>query len=471
MRNHPFRLALVAVLLAGTALSGHAVRAEVPIQPAGMATRLPDFAQLVRQVKPAVVSVTVQLDARAEQAALRGDDAPAGARHAVGQGSGFLIGADGTIVTNNHVVANARNVEVTLDDGTKLKARVLGRDPATDVAVIKVEAPQPLPFLALGDSSKIEPGEWVIAVGNPYGLSGSVTAGIVSARGRDLGNGPFDNFIQVDAPINRGNSGGPLLTQDGRVVGVNTAIFSPSGGSIGIGFAVPSDTVRDVAEQIVKTGHVTRGFLGVSVQPVTSAMARALHLESAKPAGALVAGVSQGSPAEKSGIVPGDVILAVNGSGIADPRALAQAASHLAPGQQAQVDLLRDGVRKTIAVTVAPQQTADAAAPGAQKPASLGLTLAPITPDLREQLGLGGEVKGAAITGVAPNSPADQAGLQAGDVLLGVDGKATATPRAAVAALHDTHRGDRPIALRILRDGQPAFIALDPKATDDSDAG
>lgn len=228
------------------------------------------------------------------------------------RGSGFLISADGYVVTNNHVVKGATKVTVTLDDGTTLPAKIIGRDGKTDLALLKVTSTQKLPFIELGESDDVQAGEWVVAVGNPYGLGGTVTAGIVSARGRDINEGPYDNFIQIDAPINRGNSGGPLFTQDGKVVGVNSMILSPSGGSIGIGFAIPSDTVRNVTDQLRKTGHVVRGYLGVNAQVISPAMAKALNMPvsapGAPPAGALVASTSPDSPAEKAGLKAEDIV-------------------------------------------------------------------------------------------------------------------------------------------------------------------
>ena len=207
----------------------------------------------------------------------------------ISRGSGFIIAANGTIVTNNHVVKDATKVIVTLDDGTELQAKVLGRDPRTDIAVLKVTADHTLPYIELGQSRDVKPGEWVVAMGNPFGLGGTVTAGIVSAVSRNIGSGPYDQYIQVDAPINRGNSGGPLFTQDGKVIGMNTAIFSPTGGSVGIGFAIPSDLIRTVSAQLAQSGQVTRGFIGVEAQPLTGATAKALHLP--ENGGALLAGV------------------------------------------------------------------------------------------------------------------------------------------------------------------------------------
>ena len=299
--------ALATVLMAGTALGGIAVghagfaatesptTSGTPVNPTGSNPTngqvLPDFTNLVHQVKPAVVSITVKLkqDAREAEAGPQqqmpfpfGQMTPFGGRpqmHAVeARGSGFIVDANGTVVTNNHVVKDAKSVSVTLDDGTKLAAKVVGTDPRTDIAVLKIDAQKPLPYIQLGNSEKVEPGQWVVAMGNPFGLGGSVTAGIVSAQGRDIGDGPYDHFIQVDAPINQGNSGGPLFTQDGKVIGMNTAILSPTGGSVGIGFAIPSDMIKTVVAQLEKTGHVTRGYIGVEAQQVSETVAKAMHL-------------------------------------------------------------------------------------------------------------------------------------------------------------------------------------------------
>ena len=306
------RTALATVLLAGTALGGYAVghsgmaateaatgaTAGAPVNPPGSGMTghtLPDFTDLVTQVKPAVVSITTKLQAAPasdesdseQQMPMPFRQFPFGGmgpqarpqRHAIeARGSGFIIDADGTIVTNNHVVKDAKTVSVTLDDGTQLPAKVIGRDSRTDIAVLKIDAHKQLPFIQLGNSANVKPGQWVVAMGNPFGLGGTVTAGIVSASGRDIGSGPYDQFIQIDAPINQGNSGGPLFTQDGKVIGMNSAILSPSGGSIGIGFAIPSDMIKSVVAQLETSGHVTRGYIGVEAQQVSVTMAKALKL-------------------------------------------------------------------------------------------------------------------------------------------------------------------------------------------------
>lgn len=317
------RSAIAAVLLAGTALGGFAVghaglaateaAPGAPVNPPGSGMTghtLPDFTDLVTQVKPAVVSITTKLQA-SPAADEDGPQLPMPFRqfpfggmgpqmgpqaHAIeARGSGFIVDANGTVVTNNHVVKDAKSVSVTLDDGTQLPAKVIGRDARTDIAVLKIDAHKQLPYIQLGNSANVKPGEWVVAMGNPFGLGGSVTAGIVSASGRDIGAGPYDQFIQVDAPINQGNSGGPLFTQDGKVIGMNTAILSPSGGSIGIGFAIPSDMIHTVVAQLEKTGKVTRGYIGVEAQLVSDNMAKAMHLDA--KSGALIAGVQSDTPA------------------------------------------------------------------------------------------------------------------------------------------------------------------------------
>jgi serine protease Do len=504
-RGKARKAALAMALLAGTTLGGFtaghlafaatdgqaaagtppAVNSQVPAPE----RPLPDFADLVDKVKPAVVSITTKLQVQptADEGPEGGQGMPFGMmpfgqmtphggqqqEHAVeARGSGFIIDANGTIVTNNHVVKDARSVTVTLSDGTTLPARIIGRDPRTDIAVLKVDAKTPLPFIQLGDSAKVRVGEWVVAMGNPFGLGGTVTAGIVSAKGRDIGEGPYDQFIQIDAPINQGNSGGPLFTQDGKVVGINSAILSPTGGSIGIGFAIPSNLVKTVVAQLEMTGHVTRGYLGVASQPVSPEMAKALHLDSDK--GALVASVVHDGPAAKAGVEPGDVIEAVNGDKVTSPRDLATDVAAVKPGDTAKLDILRNGEQQTITVAVAEmpgQQTADAGEPAAPQ-GRVGVALAPLSPDVRARLDLPQHVKGAVVTQVQPGSAAEAAGIQAGDVIVGVGNKAVGSPEEAVRAIHAASQDkDGALALRILRDGQTAFVAVNLSPTGGHDAG
>jgi serine protease Do len=500
--NKPRRLraALLASALGASALVGYGVAhvgfaAEAtppaPIQPAPLQTApaqpgmpaqvLPDFSSLVTRVKPAVVSITTELSAQAaaddeEQASPFGMMQPQHARPVEARGSGFIIDANGTIVTNNHVVKDAKTVSVTLDDGTQLPARVIGRDARTDLAVLRVDAGRKLPYIELGNSDNVKIGEWVVAMGNPFGLGGTVTAGIVSARGRDIGSGPYDSFLQIDAPINRGNSGGPLFTQDGRVVGVNTAILSPSGGSIGIGFAIPSDTVKTIVADIEKSGHVTRGYLGVEAQPISPAMVSALKLPkaAADKEGALVASVSPDSPAAKAGIEPGDVIVAVDGKTVGTPRDLAVDIAAVAPGQPAKLDVIHDGQTKnmTVAVSTLPGEDATADnAPADQQKENVGLALAPLSPDARQEMNLPSRVHGAVVADVRPGSPADAAGIQQGDVIVGVGTTGVSSPEQAVHAIHDAVHTSHAVALRIFRDGHAAFVAIDMTKPDANAAG
>ena len=485
------RTALVAVLLGGTALGGFAAGHSgfaatetppgAPVNPPGSVPTpqtLPDFTNLVTQVKPAVVSITTRLSpqaARSEEGDLAQgqqqlpfpfNQMPFGGMgpqrpHAVeARGSGFIIDANGTIVTNNHVVKGAKTVTVTLDDGTKLPAKVLGTDPRTDIAVLKVKAEKPLSYIQLGNSTDVKSGEWVVAMGNPFGLGGSVTAGIVSASGRDIGAGPYDQFIQVDAPINQGNSGGPLFTQDGKVIGMNTAILSPSGGSIGIGFAIPSDMIRTVVAQLEKTGHVTRGYIGVEAQQVSDTMAKAMHLSA--NSGALLAGVKADTPAAHAGLVPGDVITAVNGQTVKNPRDLAVDVAAVSPGDNAKLDVLHNGETKTVSVKVAQmpnEQVASNENGGRASQGRIGLALAPLSPDLQNQLDVPEGTHGAVVREVQPGSPADQAGLQAGDVIVGVGDRQVGSPSEAASAIRNASK-DHAVALRIIRNGEPVFVGV-----------
>ncbi|MGO2958151.1 MAG: trypsin-like peptidase domain-containing protein [Acetobacter sp.] len=470
--------------------AAHAQDAAGAIKPSGPSQKLPDFVGLVKQVKPAVVSITSTIKASAvegEEGGMGGGGgfgggmpfpfpfpfqmAPQQSHQTIeARGSGFLISADGYVVTNNHVVKGATKVTVTLDDGTTLPAKVIGRDGKTDLALLKVTSSQKLPFIELGESEDVQPGEWVIAVGNPYGLGGTVTAGIVSARGRDINEGPYDNFIQIDAPINRGNSGGPLFTQDGKVVGVNTAILSPSGGgSIGIGFAIPSDTVRSVTDQIRKTGHVVRGYLGVNAQVISPAMSKALNLpataDGVPPAGALIASVSPDSPAEKAGLKAEDVITAFNGQKVASPHDLAVRVASIAPGTEVKLDYIRGGKAQNLTLKIGNLGKAsdDGGVGGAAASGQhLGVSLAPLSSDLRHQLGLSNAVKGVVVNDIQPGSPADQAGIRPGDVIQAVGGQTVEVPAAAVSAVRSALAAKKPVLLRILRDGQSLFIAISP---------
>jgi serine protease Do len=466
-------------------------------------TPLSDFTALVKKVTPAVVSIDVHLkvDQTADDVGGgdNGDDSgdnggggmqgmpnlpgfPPGfpfgmqqqqAQPVEAKGSGFIISSSGIIVTNNHVVNQAKTVSVTLADGSTYPAKVLGTDSRTDLAVLKISAGKPLPYVELGDSANVEPGEWVVAMGNPFGLGGSVTAGIVSALGRDIGDGPYDRFIQVDAPINEGNSGGPLFDQSGQVIGVNTAILSPTGGSVGIGFAIPSDQVKRVVVELANGGKVVRGYLGVAAQSISAQMAQAMGLPGDNPGndGALIAAVSPGSPAYRAGLKPGDVITGVNGATVTNPSDLAADIANVDPGHDTSINYVRGGKADSlsVAVTTMPanpdasfQQGGAAQAPApVPGQAGLGLTLAPLTPDLRSQLNLPDGATGAVVTQVNPNSAADQAGVQPGDLLVGVGPTDITDPDDAVSAISSAKKSGAPaVALRIIRQGQALFVGV-----------
>jgi serine protease Do len=476
---------MVGVLLAGTALGGFAVghaapeaAPGAPVNPPGggmTGHTLPDFTDLVTQVKPAVVSITTRLQSGSSGGEEDQPQLPSPFRgfpfggmgpqmgpqaHAVeARGSGFIVDANGTVVTNNHVVKGAKTVSVTLDDGTKLTAKVVGHDDRTDIAVLKIDAHKQLPFIQLGNSANVKPGEWVVAMGNPFGLGGSVTAGIVSASGRDIGAGPYDQFIQIDAPINQGNSGGPLFTQDGKVIGMNTAILSPSGGSIGIGFAIPSDTIHTVVAQLEKTGKVTRGYIGVEAQQVNDTMAKAMHLNAMS--GALIAGVQNDTPASRAGLEPGDVITAVNDQAVKNPRDLAVNIAAVQPGDEAKLQVLHDGDSKAVSVKVGQMPNEQVASNENAQPSRerIGLALAPLSPDLRSQLEVPDGTHGVVVRNVEPGSPAEQAGLQAGDVIVGVGGKKVSSPSDAASAIRGASK-DHAVALRIIRNGEPIFVGV-----------
>jgi serine protease Do len=468
-RGRRARNALLGLLLGSTALAGlavHAQTAPTPVAPSVTLTRAAPtagFSDLVKAVRPAVVTITSSgMPQRAQQP---GTPMPNPGRPAQAMGSGFIIDAAGYIVTNNHVVEGAQRLTVRLDGGRELTARLVGRDARTDLALLKVDAGAPLPFVSMGDSDKAEPGDWVVAMGNPFGLTGTVTTGIISAIGRDIGAGPYDDFIQVDAPINQGNSGGPLFGQDGSVIGVNTAIFSPSGGNIGIGFAVPANLVKRVVAELKDTGTVTRGFLGVSTQPVDAAMAAALKMptgEGGESRGALVSGVERDSPAAKAGLQPGDVVLAVDGKAVKSPRDLARTVAEYKPGSRTELKLWRDGAERSMAIEVAAQPGTERARAGAEAPGEgrIGVALAPISPQARQQLNLPADAKGAIVARVEQGSRAEKAGLRQGDVIVGVGSTATDDPEAVMRALREANAGGSAVALRILREGRTAFIAV-----------
>ena len=460
-------------------ISGRALFAP-PYAHAENAPRPVGFADIVEQVKPAVISVKVKMNTSEdfssnEDNPLRGTpfedffrrfgrpDVPRfgdrGSRrrqYTMGQGSGFFISADGYAVTNNHVVDKAEHVDVTTDDGKSYTAKVIGTDDRTDLALIKVEGRKDFPFVHLADKAP-RIGDWVIAVGNPFGLGGTVTAGIVSARGRDIGAGPYDDFIQIDAAVNKGNSGGPTFDLDGNVIGVNTAIYSPSGGSVGIAFDIPAETVKTVIAQLKDRGAVTRGWIGVQIQPVTSEIADSLSLKSAH--GALVAEPQSGSPAQKAGIKAGDVIVSVNGESVADARNLARRISAMSPGTSVKLGIIRGGKEEAMTLTLGELPRERQARLGDDEHSSpggsidvpkLGLSLAPARN--------GGE--GVVVTEVDPNGTASDQ-FQAGDVILDVNGKTVSSPADVRKAVSDAQSdGKRSVLMRVKSNRGTHFVAV-----------
>jgi len=441
------------------------------------------FGDLVEKVKPAVISVRVKMHESPETMGSDADRSAPGVEpgfpedrffrdfglprgekpsqpkrnFATGQGSGFFITADGYAITNNHVVEKAEEVEVKTDSGKTYTAKVIGTDPKTDLALIKVEGRSDFPFVKFADQAP-RIGDWVVAVGNPFGLDGSVTAGIVSARGRDIGAGPYDDFIQIDAPVNRGNSGGPSFDVSGNVIGVNTAIFSPSGGSVGIAFAIPAETVKTVVAQLRDKGMVTRGWIGVQIQPVTEEMTEALGLK--KPEGALIAEVQANSPAAKASIASGDVITGVNGQPVKDAHELVRAIGSMTPQSNVKLTVIRKGKEQSVSVTLGelPKERQAQAGPAEQKKADkapLGLTLAPAS----SVAGAGSA--GVVVAEVRPDGPAAERGVKAGDVILDVAGSVVSTPADVKKALTEARTANKNNVLMRIKSGDATrFVVL-----------
>ncbi|WP_158818691.1 Do family serine endopeptidase [Methylocapsa sp. S129] len=480
-------LAIGGVALESVPQFSQAALAATSASPAGPAS----FADVVDRVKGAVVSVKVKIseDASDDQSdrphmpdfppgspmdrffkqfgqGQDGDGDMPGMRHphaphlSMAQGSGFFISADGYVVTNNHVVDHATDVTVTTVDGKTIPAKVIGTDPKTDLALLKVKEGGDYPFVNFASQSP-RVGDWVIAVGNPFGLGGTVTAGIVSARGRDIGSGPYDDFLQIDAPVNRGNSGGPTFNSEGEVVGVNTAIFSPSGGSVGIGFAIASDVVKSVVQSLKDHGSVARGWLGVEIQPVSADIADSLGIKEAS--GALVSRAQPDSPALAAGVKTGDVITSVNGEKVADPKELARKIALLGPTTTAELGILRNGAAQTISVklgAMAGEKEAKADATttqpsGPTELAKLGLTVEPARAG-RE---------GVTVAEVDPDGLAGQKGLQTGDIILDAGGKPVASA-ADITAAFDAAKasGHKAVLLRVKSGDAFRFVALSTQA-------
>jgi serine protease Do len=430
---------------------------------------LPSFADLAARVSPAVVNIKVSVNAKNDFAdQLSGENVPFPWFHMPipqqpraykrqGTGSGFIIRKDGLILTNNHVVENAQDITVTLSDKQHYKAKVLGRDPKTDLAVIKIDPKASLPAAVLGDSDRLRVGDWVMAIGEPFGLTNTVTTGVVSAKGRVIGAGPYDDFIQTDASINPGNSGGPLFNLAGEVVGINTAIFSQGGGNIGIGFAIPVNLVKNLVPELETKGTITRGWLGVSIQPVTADLARSFGLDDER--GALVGDVVAQGPADKAGIKRGDVIVAYDGTKIAESSSLPAAVAATPVGKTVPVEIMRDGKMETVSVTINKLNDQTAAVNMKQEKGEWGLAMQNIRPEERRQMGLSGN-EGVLVTAVMPDSPAANANVQAGDVILQIN----QVPVSSVDGVKNEvakAKGDKPLLLLLRRaDGSTSFAAL-----------
>jgi serine protease Do len=449
------------------------------------------FAPLVARVKPAVVQIATistaheqddeQSEASPEQQQMPDFQGPMGdmLRRYFGQqghrgggpqreqralGSGFIIDPAGYIVTNNHVVDGAHAVSVTLTDGKKYKAKVIGHDAKTDLALVKIDAGHPLPYVSFGDSDNEHEGDWVIAVGNPFGLGGTVTAGIVSGHGRDINSGPYDDFLQIDAPINPGNSGGPLFNQSGQVIGIDTAIYSPSGGSVGIGFAIPSNVARNIVDQLRQHGTIARGYLGVQMQPLTDSLAKAVGLPNNQ--GVLVDTVTKGSPASNADLQQGDVITTFDGHAITGTRDLAMAVANTPSGKTVSMTVWRNGHSRTQSITVGGEgskRVASAGNAGSEKP--VGMSLAALTPDMRDQLNLAPGTSGVVVAKVTPGSNADESGVQAGDIIERVGGEPVRSPDQVANAIHAAqHNKKDAISMQVMRNGVSSYLGLQLQA-------
>lgn len=475
--------ALVGALAAtalGTGLHSAYATAEDIARPAAEYNLAEGFADLAERVMPAVVSVRVESVSAPELMSDRSqrrsaplpfpegspfheffrqfpglpeNPQPRGPeRRGASIGSGFIISADGYIVTNNHVVEGAGKVSVSMTDGTEYTAEIVGSDPATDLAVLKIESDIRLPHVDFADGD-IRVGDWVIAVGNPFGLGGTVTSGIVSARGREIGAGSYVDFLQIDAPINRGNSGGPTFNLRGEVVGVNTAIYSPSGGNVGIGFAIPASLARGIVADLIDRGHVKRGWLGVEIQQITADIAESLGLNEAR--GAILTNVRGGTPAEAAELIVGDAILSVNGAEVESPRDLARKIASIRPGDIAELEILRNGQRQIIEVEIGAREDGQQASlPQADAEKS-------VIEDMGLDLALSQDGEGVMISGVAPGGRAAEIGLRPGDRILSIGGLTVATPAEVQHLLAEAAAADRSSILLLIRRGDSQqFVAM-----------
>jgi serine protease Do len=457
------------------------------------------FAPLVRKVLPAVVNISVTQKSDADQMAEEKDQPfqgfpnspfdqmlrkffdqqnpggefhffpqmPEGPAQRIALGSGFIIDPSGYVVTNNHVVGDAAKVQVILQDKTKYTAKIVGRDPKTDLAVLKIKADKPLPYVSFGNSSAAQVGDWVMAVGNPFGLGGTVTTGIISARGRDINEGPYDDFLQIDAPINRGNSGGPTFNLSGQVIGINTAIYSPNGGSVGIGFAIPSNVAKTIVAQLEAHGKISRGWLGVQIQKVTPAIAASLGLHNDH--GALVAVVTPDSPGAKAGLKQGDVILAFDGAKVNELHDLPRMVAAAAPHSPATVTVWRDGKTTELQATLGslPDNVRVASAENGPTEeqsgtaSAAGVHFAALSGDLRHELHVAKGVDGVVVTKVDGGSAAEDVGLTEGDVVVAINQQPVRTPQQAAAKLKEAARSPKKTALLLLdRHGITQYVGM-----------
>jgi serine protease Do len=479
---------LAAALLAGTILAGGGIawsqagvaapEATAPLGLAPVANQA-GFAPLVAKVKAAVVNIATDSASKAsaeQQMPQLPEGTPWGDMlrrfhnqqsqpvHALG--SGFIVDPAGYVVTNNHVIDGANKITVTLDGGQSYPAKIVGHDEKTDVAVLKIEAGKPLPYVAFGPSNEEHVGDWVVAIGNPFGLGGTVTAGIVSGHDRNIDGGPYDDYLQIDAPINPGNSGGPLFNQSGQVIGIDTAIYSPTGGSVGIGFAIPSDMASKVVAQLREHGSVTRGWLGIAMQPLTQPLAKAVGRSTDE--GVLVDQVMDGSPASRAKLEQGDIVTAFDGKPIKTPRDLAIDVANAHAGDSVKLTLWREGQERTAEVVIGNQsqekqaeadQTSGDGAP-------VGMMLAPLDAQNREQAGVDASVKGVLVEQVMPQSRAASSGLQSGDVILRVGHEAVTSPAQVKARITAAqHEKKDAVPLLVMRNGNSQYLALELKAS------
>ncbi len=452
----------------------------------GVVDRPVSFADVIEAVKPAVVNISTT-GASAMQQFGHGPSfrfpsdspfqkffehyfenpdrfvKPEGRAHAMG--SGFVVDPKGYVVTNHHVIKGAEEITVATIDGKRYPAELKGHDAKTDLALLKIDADEPLPYVVFGDSVSARVGDWVVAIGNPFGLGGTATSGIISARGRDLRSGPLDDFLQIDAPINKGNSGGPLFAADGTVVGVNTAIFSPNGGNVGIGFAIPASIAKPIVDQLMASGRVDRGWLGVQIQTVTEDIAESLGLDN--HSGALVAGVMDDSPAYEAGVKAGDVIRVFDGKPVERMRDLPKLVANVPANRDVAIEVWRDGDVRTLTVSIgsSPEQegiiAAAGPAPGADNKPRLGLSLAPLTPDARREFRIPSATEGVLVTGVVPDSPAARKGFSPGDVIKMIGGRTVDSPRDVVDAVESAAEAEQSsILILVERRGSDRFVAV-----------